>query len=833
MGSDFQVEASVGHIRDLPRNAAEIPAGKKGQSWSRLGVNIEEDFAPLYVVPSDKKSQVKRLKDALKSAEELYLATDEDREGESISWHLLQVLKPKVPVRRLVFHEITQSAIDRALANPREVDLNLVHAQETRRIVDRLFGYEVSPLLWRKIGPRLSAGRVQSVAVRLVVNRERQRLGFKSAEWWSLQAHFQSEKGAVVADLISMKDQKVATGRDFGADGLLQKEGPRILKEQDVQELVARLEGQSGKVTRLTEKGFTDRAPAPFTTSTLQQEANRKFRWTARRTMQVAQRLYENGWITYMRTDSTNLSSQAMEAARNLIQAQYGTEFLPDQPRVYKKKAKGAQEAHEAIRPAGSEFKGLREAKDELGLDEAKLYELVWKRTVASQMLDARGRSMSVQITVLDALFTARGRVVDFPGYRRAYVEGTDDPEQELATQDRLLPPLKQGDALSTEQLDAKGHHTKPPHRLTEATLVKELETRGIGRPSTYASIIDTILHRNYVFKKGSALVPTFTAFAVTRLLEDHLTNLVDYDFTARMENQLDEIARGNNEPLDTLQRFYSGDAGLKNLLTTAADDIDPRTVCTITLGTTESGVGVDVRIGKYGPFLSSGDDRADIPADLAPDELTLTKAIDLISEKAEGPRELGTDPETELSVFLANGRYGHYIQLGEQGEGKEKPKRASLLRGMLPEEVDLDVALKLLSLPRTLGTHPESNEPVIVANGRYGPYVKSGSETRSIPTGEAGPLEIELDQALTLLAKPKAGRRSAEPLKTLGTDDSTEREIKLMNGRYGPYVTDGKTNASLPKAVNAESLDLAAAIELIRKKEAAPKRSKRRKKRS
>jgi DNA topoisomerase-1 len=824
LGSDFQVEASVGHIRDLPRNASEIPAAHKGKPWSRIGVNVEEDFQPLYVVPSEKKSQVKKLKEALKKADALYLATDEDREGESISWHLLEVLKPQVPVYRLVFHEITQSAIEKALANPRQVDLNLVHAQETRRIVDRLFGYEVSPLLWRKIGPRLSAGRVQSVAVRLVVSRERLRLKFKSANWWSVTGHFEAAKGSMQAELVEWQGQRLATGRDFKDDGTLQKIKNLVLDEAAARAIIAGLEDGTATVKSLEEKAFTDRAPAPFTTSTLQQEANRKFRWTARRTMRVAQRLYETGWITYMRTDSTNLSSQAVGAARALILGQYGAEFLPDSPRTQKKKAKGAQEAHEAIRPAGGEFKPLKAANAELEAAEARLYELVWKRTVASQMKDARGRNLTARLALDKAVFQAKGRVVDFPGYRRAYVEGTDDPELELSNLDKVLPPITKGEPLRTTSLEPKGHTTKPPQRLTEATLVKELEARGIGRPSTYASIIDTIIQRKYVFKKKSALVPTFTAFAVTRLLEDHLSWLVDYEFTARMETELDEIAHGKDEPLGCLQRFYSGDSGLKHRLSSAADDIDPRTVCTISLGTTEEGVDVDVRVGRYGPFLSAGDDRADIPPDLAPDELTLSMAIELISERAEGPRDLGEDPESGKRVFLATGRFGPYVQLGEP-EGKKKPKRSSLLKGMLAEEVDLGVAIKLLSLPRELGIDPKNSEPVLVANGRYGPYVKRGSETRSIPANHAGPLHITLDQALTLLAQEKGGRKSAEPIKELGQDPSTERQLKLMNGRYGPYVTDGKTNASLPKATSPEEIGLEDAIGLIRKREASPKR--------
>ena len=828
LGSDFQVEASVGHVRDLPRNAGEVPASKKKKPWARLGVNVDEGFEPLYVVPADKKAQVKRLKEALAEASELYLATDEDREGESISWHLLEVLKPKVPVHRLVFHEITPKAIERALEQPREVDLNLVRAQETRRIVDRLFGYEVSPLLWKKVKPQLSAGRVQSVAVRLVVERERERRAFVPADWWDLSATFEAEAGTLEAQLQSWGGRRLASGRDFDQQGQLKADSDLlVLDEAGARAVMDEVSRAEGVVRSVKEKPYTDRPAAPFTTSTLQQEANRKLRWTARRTMSTAQRLYENGWITYMRTDSTTLSDQAVKAARDLIRSEYGSAYLPRAPRVYKSKTKNAQEAHEAIRPAGDTFRGPQEAERELASDEARLYDLIWKRTVASQMADATGRSLSVLVEAAEGEFLARGKTVDFPGYRRAYVEGSDDPEAALAEREKLLPPVEEGDAVTPGVLEPKGHQTQPPARLTEATLVKELEARGIGRPSTYASIIDTILRRDYVFKKGNALVPTFTAFAVTGLLEEHLGWLVDYGFTARMEEQLDEIAEGQEEAEECLTRFYRGEEGLKHRLVSAEDEIDPRKVCTIPVGEGPEGDDVVVRVGRYGPYLSSGETRATLPEDLPPDELTLERAVALLEEQAKGPREVGVDPDTGKTVFLMKGRFGPYFQLGENdSDSKEKPPRASPLRDMDPETVTLEVALQLLRLPRELGEDPETGELVVATNGRYGPYVKRGKTSRSIPA-EQDLFTIELEAALELLKQP-ARRRGPKILKEVGTDPSTERTVNLMDGRYGPYVTDGETNASLPKGTAVEGLTIERAVELIRAREKAPKRKRR-----
>ena len=826
LGGDYVVEASIGHVRDLPSKAAEIPPGKKKEPWARLGVNVDADFEPLYVVPAEKKNQVKKLKEAMEGASALYLATDEDREGESISWHLLEVLRPKIPVHRLVFHEITRAAIEKALANPRELDVALVRAQETRRILDRLYGYEVSPLLWKKIRPELSAGRVQSVAVRLLVQRERQRIAFKSAPWWDVGGRFQANPGELEAALASWNGVRLASGRDFEEDGSLkaQKESVLVLDEAAARAVVAELEGVAGRVLSTEEKPYRDRPAAPFTTSTLQQEGNRKLRWTARRTMQVAQRLYETGWITYMRTDSTTLSDEAIAAARSLIREQYGSPYLPGKPRVYESKVKNAQEAHEAVRPAGTRFRSLEDGERELDEDAARLYALIWKRTVACQMEDARGRSMTVQIEAGPGRFVARGRTVDFPGYRRAYVEDSDTPEADLAERERVLPPVQQGEQLPLMGLDPKGHQTQPPARLTEASLVKELEARGIGRPSTYASIIDTIQRRDYVFKKGTALVPTFTAFAVTDLLEQNLGWLVDYDFTARMEEQLDEVALGHAGAKAFLARFYRGAEGLKEQLELVLDRVDPRAACTMPIGSGKDGP-IEVRVGRYGPFLQCGDVKADVPGDLPPDELTVEKATELLEKKKEGPRDLGLDPATGLKVYLMEGRFGPYVQLGEVSDEPKapRPKTQSLLKTMSSDDVGLEVALSLLSLPRELGIFPDNNEMITATNGRYGPYVKAGDQTRSIPaTGDV--LKITADEAIVLLRQP-ARRRGPEPLREVGVDPSTGRNLILMSGRFGPYVTDGETNASLRKGMTPENLELSTAIGLIRDREQAPKR--------
>jgi len=820
LGSSYVVEASVGHVRDLPESGADIPAPVrerlKGKPWRDFGVDVEADFAPIYVVPDDKKKQVARLKELLKDASALYLATDEDREGESISWHLLEVLKPRVPVKRLVFHEITEEAIRASLAHARDVDQHLVRAQETRRIVDRLYGWDVSPLLWKKVRPKLSAGRVQSVAVRLVVDRERARLAFRAGTWWDLEASFATPKGSLAATLVEVGGKRIATGKDFDeTTGALKAKDVRLLVEAEARALAERLRGQPGRIGKVDARPYRDRPAPPFTTSTLQQESNRKLRWTAKRTMQIAQRLYERGWITYMRTDATALSDQAIAAARGLIHGAYGAEYLPPSPRLYKSQAKNAQEAHEAIRPAGARFRGLDEARRELDADDARLYELIWKRTVACQMADATGQLVSVSVDVADARFAASGKTIEFPGFRRAYVEGSDDPDAELADQEKLLPAVAPGDPARAESLQPKGHTTQPPARLTEATLVKELERLGVGRPSTYADIIEKILAREYVFKKSTALVPTFTAFAVTGLLEKHLTELVDYDFTAKMEDDLDSIAMGRKDWVGTLRAFYLGASGLRTRLGQAEASADPREVCTIPIG-----ADVTVRVGRYGPFLAQGERTADLPEDVAPDEVNVEWAVARLDGKANGPRELGKD-RAGTPVFLFNGRFGPYVQLGEAGEG-EKPPRASLLPGMSPDGLELDTALRLLSLPRTLGK--KDGEEVIASNGRFGPYVRCGKETRSVPAGMSV-LDLSLEQALQVLAAPaRRGRAGIEPLREIGVDPVSKAPIKLMKGRFGPYVTDGTTNASLPKGANPDQLGVDEAAGLLAaRREAGP----------
>ncbi|MFN0206860.1 MAG: type I DNA topoisomerase [Planctomycetota bacterium] len=837
LGAGYAVEASIGHIRDLPRNASEIPAKVKKEPWARLGVDVEHDFEPLYVVSDDKKEQVKKLKKLLDDASELYLATDEDREGEAISWHLLEVLKPKkgMPVKRLVFHEITKDAIEDALKNPRSIDQNLVAAQETRRIVDRLYGYEVSPLLWKKVKPQLSAGRVQSVAVRLLVERERERMAFHSSEYWDLKATFaklqKSEPQDFKASLFSINHVRVATGKDFDDQGKLKEKETSIvhLNQQKAAALRDALQNAKFTIENVEERQRVERPYAPFTTSTLQQESNRRLRFTARRTMSAAQRLYENGFITYMRTDSTSLSGQAISAARRLIEETYGKEYLPSSPRFYESKVKNAQEAHEAIRPAGTHFRPLDSAAS-LGGDERKLYELIWKRTVACQMNDARVKQTTATI-VSDApgfgsvRFTASGKTIEFPGFLRAYVEGSDNPDEALADREELLPPLARGESLKCEELTSESHTTQPPARLTEASLVKELEARGIGRPSTYASIIETILDRGYVFKKGNALVPTFTAFVVVRLLERFLSNFVDYAFTARMEDDLDLISLGQRKSVDYLKQFYHGNGtvGLKTILQKVEGEIDPREACGITLGKNDEGVLVEARVGRYGPFLSCGEARASIPDETPPEELTLAKALEMLSKKSDGPRTIGTDPESGLPIYVKVGRFGPYFQLGDaSGKKGDKPKMASLMKEMSPETVTIADALAVLALPRTLGKHPESGEDIVAAAGRYGPFIKSGKDTRTIPEDNS-PIKITLSEALELLKLPKYGPKargarpaSAKPARMLGKSPVTTKEIKVLEGRFGPYVTDGATNASIPKDIPPDELTIERALELL-----------------
>lgn len=831
LGRNFVVEASIGHIRDLPENASEVPKEYKGKPWARLGVNVDEDFKPIYVIPAKKAEQVRKLKSLLRDASELYLATDEDREGEAISWHLREVLQPRVPVRRLVFHEITVEAIQDALAHPRDINESLVQAQEARRILDRLYGYEVSPLLWKKVRPKLSAGRVQSVAVRMIVERERERMAFRSASYWDLLGTFaRASQERLEAVLASFEGRRIPSGKDFDKEGKVKDPSLLVLSEREARELAARLRTAEFRVASVDEQEDISRPAPPFTTSTLQQEAHRKLGFTARRTMQVAQSLYENGHITYMRTDSTALAEAAVAAARDLIRVQYGPEYLPEAPRHYATKVKNAQEAHEAIRPAGHPFELPEALRGELSEDEFKLFDLIWKRTIASQMKDARGRRIVLAIDGGGARFQATGRVIDFPGYLRAYVEGADDPEAELADRERLLPAVVAGERLECLALEPKGHETQPPQRYNEASLTQALEAQGIGRPSTYATIIETILARDYVFKRGRALVPTWTAFAVCQLLEKYLADLVDYKFTAEMEDELDSISRGEGSHVEYLKQFYFGDGrpGLKTELEAKAGQIDARDVTRIWLGRPEAGEDIYVRVGRYGPFLEQGERRASIPSEMAPDELTVARALELLDASAKREAPLGHD-ENGQPIFVKVGRFGPYVQRGS-GEDNGKPQNVSLPRGMKPEEVDLETALALLSLPRTLGNFPDdgsplAGQPILAHNGRYGPYVKCGDETRSLPA-ELSPLNVTLQQAIDLLRQPKPTRRKfgapREPLRTLGTIPETGATISLFEGRYGPYVSDGTTNASVPKGTRLEEVTLEQACGWLEERKAA-----------
>ncbi|MFD0774049.1 type I DNA topoisomerase [Streptomonospora algeriensis] len=847
LGRGYVVESSIGHIRDLPTKAAEVPARYKGEPWARLGVNVEHEFQPLYVVNSEKKPHVKRLKELLAEADELYLATDEDREGEAIAWHLREELKPKVPVRRMVFNEITKDAIRHAAENTRDLNLRLVDAQETRRVLDRLYGYEVSPVLWKKVMvPKLSAGRVQSVATRLVVERERERISFVSADYWGLKAVFDTagehggdDPSTFAAALSTVDGARVAVGRDFTSTGELRSSsGVLHLDEESARGLAQRLGGSDFAVRSVERKPYKRSPYAPFRTTTLQQEASRKLNLSSKQTMQVAQRLYENGFITYMRTDSTTLSDSAIAAARDQATRLYGADYVPAKPRVYASKVKNAQEAHEAIRPAGDTFR--TPAETGLSGAEFRLYELIWKRTVASQMKDAVGESVTVKVSGTSsagevAEFTATGKVITFHGFLKAYVEGADDPEAELDDRERRLPPLQEEEPLKAEEIEAEGHSTRPPARYTEASLVKELEDREIGRPSTYASIIGTILDRGYVFRKGSALVPSFLAFAVVQLLERHFGNLVDYDFTARMEDMLDGIARGEAESVPWLRRFYYGsdeEPGLRDLVGDQLSEIDAKEVSSFPLAGTE----IMIRVGRYGPYMERDGQRVNIPEDLAPDELTPDKAEELFAQPS-GDRELGTDPETGRAVIARNGRFGPYVtEVLEESEaeasssgGKSKskakngpkPRTASLLKSMSLDTIALEDALKLLSLPRVVGEI--DGEQVTAQNGRFGPYLRKGTDSRSLETEEQI-FTVTVEQARELFAQPKQrGRRAAAaaPLRELGNDPETGKPMVVKDGRFGPYVTDGETNASLRKGDDVESVTDARAGELLAERRA------------
>ncbi|KEI43708.1 type I DNA topoisomerase [Saccharopolyspora rectivirgula] len=859
LGPGYVVESSRGHIRDLPRGAADVPAKYKGQAWARLGVDVNNNFEPLYLVTPDKKATVTELKDALKEADELYLATDGDREGEAIAWHLLETLKPKVPVRRMVFHEITESAIRAAAEQPRDLDLSLVDAQETRRILDRLYGYEISPVLWKKVMPKLSAGRVQSVATRIVVERERERMRFVSAEYWDIAATMdagqQAEPRQFSARLVSVDGAKLATGRDFGPDGRLKNDDVLLLNEAEAQRLAQALTGAQLRVSSVEEKPYTRRPYAPFMTSTLQQEAGRKLRFSADRTMRTAQRLYENGYITYMRTDSTTLSETAIAAARSQARELYGDEYLSPQPRQYNRKVKNAQEAHEAIRPAGETFRTPGEVAAELDSDAYKLYELIWQRTIASQMADAKGTTLSVRIVGSassgeECTFAASGRTITFPGFLKAYVESVDSEAGGVADDaEKRLPQLAQGQEVTAPELVPDGHSTNPPPRYTEASLVKTLEELGIGRPSTYASIISTIQERGYVWRKGSALVPSWVAFAVVGLLEKHFGRLVDYDFTAALEDELDRIAEGRQERTRWLNGFYFGGevgpggsvgraGGLKKLVGSGVEEIDAREINSIPMFEDDNGNMVYVRVGRYGPYLERTVDgasqRANLPEDLPPDELTKEIADKLFATPMEG-RSLGVDPETGHEIVAKEGRFGPYVTEVLPEGVKGKPRTASLFKSMSLDTVTLEDALRLLSLPRVVGVDPDTGEEITAQNGRYGPYLKRGSDSRSLETEEQI-FTITLEEARQLYAQPKqrSRRAPAAPLRELGESPENGKPVVIKDGRWGPYVTDGEINASLRKGDSVESMTLERALELIAERRAkAPAKKKKTTKKS
>jgi len=866
LGANYVVESSRGHIRDLPKGAADVPTKYKTEKWARLGVNVDADFEPLYVISPDKKTTVAELKNLLKGVDELYLATDGDREGEAIAWHLLETLKPTVPVRRMVFHEITESAIRAAADDPRDLDIDLVDAQETRRILDRLYGYEVSPVLWKKVAPKLSAGRVQSVATRIIVQRERERMAFRSASYWDILAELDASVSDPAASpprftarLVAVDGKRVATGRDFDSVGVVRKPAEvLVLDEVAAGSLATGLQGAALTVASVEEKPYTRRPYPPFMTSTLQQEAGRKLRFSSERTMSVAQRLYENGHITYMRTDSTTLSQSAIDAARNQARQLYGEEYVHPTPRQYTRKVKNAQEAHEAIRPSGEVFSTPGALHAELDADGFRLYELIWQRTVASQMADARGTTLSLRIIGnaadgREAAFTASGRTITFPGFLKAYVETVDElAGGEADDAESRLPQLRQGQRVDATRLTADGHSTNPPARYSEASLIKALEDLGIGRPSTYSSIIKTVQDRGYVYKKGTALVPSWVAFAVTGLLEQHFGRLVDYDFTAAMEDELDEIASGRERRTNWLHNFYFGGehgvphsiaraGGLKKLVGVNLEGIDAREVNSIALFDDDQGRPIYVRVGKNGPYLERmivGDDgeptpqRANLNDEITPDELTLELAETLFATPQEG-RTLGVDPETGHEIIARDGRYGPYVTevlppppdddgTAVAKKGKKpigpKPRTGSLFSSMDVQTVTLEDALMLLSLPRVVGVDPANGEEITAQNGRYGPYLKRGTDSRSL-AGEDQIFGVTLDEALKIYAEPKRrGRQGAAtpPLRELGTDAASGKPMVIKDGRFGPYVTDGETNASLRKGDDVLTISDGRASELL-----------------
>lgn len=872
LGSNYIVESSRGHIRDLPRAAADVPAKYKTEPWARLGVNVDADFEPLYIVSPEKKSTVAELKELLKGVDELYLATDGDREGEAIAWHLLETLKPRIPVKRMVFHEITESAIRAAADDPRDLDIDLVDAQETRRILDRLYGYEVSPVLWKKVAPKLSAGRVQSVATRIIVQRERERMAFRSAGYWDVTAELdasvsdpQATPPKFTAKLNSVDGKRVASGRDFDSLGGLRKpDEVLVLTEQAASALAGGLRGAQLSVASVEQKPYTRRPYAPFMTSTLQQEAGRKLRFSSERTMSIAQRLYENGYITYMRTDSTTLSETAVNAARNQARQLYGEEYVHPTARQYTRKVKNAQEAHEAIRPSGDVFQTPGQLHSALDNDEFRLYELIWQRTVASQMADARGTTLSLRIAGAatsgeQVVFSSSGRTITFAGFLKAYVESLDEQAGgEADDAESRLPNLTQGQRVDASDLTADGHTTSPPARYTEASLIKSLEELGIGRPSTYSSIIKTIQDRGYVHKKGSALVPSWVAFAVIGLLEQHFGRLVDYDFTAAMEDELDQIASGNERRTNWLTNFYFGGdhgvdgsiaraGGLKKLVGGNLEEIDARVVNSIKLFEDDQGRIINVRVGRNGPYLERMIDdpdnpgelkpqRANLKDELTPDELTLELAEKLFSTPQEG-RSLGVDPESGHEIVAKDGRYGPYVtevlpepivppedpgaapaKKAKKPPPGPKPRTGSLLQSMDLETITLDDALKLLSLPRVVGVDPSNNEEITAQNGRYGPYLKRGTDSRSL-ANEEQMFTITLEEALKIYSEPKRrGKQGAAtpPLRELGNDPVSEKPMVIKDGRFGPYVTDGETNASLRKGDDVMSITDGRASELL-----------------
>jgi DNA topoisomerase-1 len=824
----YVVDSSNGHIRDLPASAKEIPPKLKKEKWATLGINVEDNYEPLYVISTPKKKTVKRLKDLIKEADELILATDEDREGEGISWHLKEVLKPKIPVKRMVFHEITKEAIQKALTEFRDIDMNLVDAQETRRVIDRLAGYTISPLLWKKIAPGLSAGRVQSVAVKLIVDRERERMRFRSGTYCYLKATLSTggKARSFEADMSALNGKRLASGKDFDEQtGKLKKPDSVVLLDvKDAESLKNQLETATWSVDSI-ETNTQKRSPAPpFTTSTLQQESNRKFGMSAGDTMRVAQRLYEEGYITYMRTDSTFLSNQAISAARDGVEKLYGKEYLSEKERRYTTKSKAAQEAHEAIRPAGNMFR----TPNETGLRdrELKLYDLIWKRTIATQMAEALLEFTNVTISAIkdktEATFKASGKEIKFPGYFRAYVEGSDDPEAQLEDQDRPLPPLKEKNALDCHNIDALTHETKPPARFTEATLIKFLEKEGVGRPSTYATIISTIQDRKYAVKQGAALAPTFTAFAVTELLEAYFPEVVDVHFTSAMENSLDDIANGKGNRVEYIRNYYEGEKGLRENVDRQESQIESQYAKRVNLPI-ENMKDIEVFIGRFGPYvqMKKGEEtvNASLPYDMSPADITREKIEELIEISEDGPDSLGKHPDTGEEIYLLTGRYGPYVQLGEVTEENKKPKRGSLLKGMKPEDVDLATALDLLSLPRVLGNHPETGKEIKAGVGRFGPFVVHDGKFKSLGKDD-NVLTVDLKRGVELLNQAASGnKRGSTVLKELGKHPDTGDDINILTGRYGPYIKFGKKNISLPKDAEVDSFDINQAVQLIAQK--------------